>query len=288
MLGTQRVFLIFSLLMTLGIMCAGQQQQQHNATSSEGNEFGGGNGKGVVGEEETSQRMSEEQRERQRLQAEARKRRRQRDREREGVAAAKETLQAAQSENCDWRASPLANLRGRVCGVHYKVLGLDRRRSPDKKDIKQAFRQKSLALHPDKNSAPEASTAFKIATDAYECLLSDECKETYDEQLRQSESQIAVERDQIRSQLVQHSQQGLQNFWYCVVVGADYVNQLALQIWDQAGEVEAVVFGEPRPVGRMVLSALLFFKARWLLQLHGLTYFVQRLNVELVKSRGLL
>jgi len=57
-------------------MCAGQQQQQHNATSSEGNEFGGGNGRGVVGEEETSQRMSEEQRERQRLQAEARKRRR--------------------------------------------------------------------------------------------------------------------------------------------------------------------------------------------------------------------
>ena len=79
---------------------------------------------------------------------------------------------------------------------YYKVLGLDRSLGKvDKNGIKKAYRSKSLLLHPgdytnikfshlckihliilnhitiiDKNPAPESSAAFKMLTDAYECL----------------------------------------------------------------------------------------------------------------------
>ena len=247
--------------------------QEVNATAGEGG--------GVIGEEDA-------RRERQRLQSETRKRRRQREKEREGLVAAKQTLQASMSESCDWRASPMSALRGQMCGAQYKVLGLDRRRSPDKAEIKKAYRQKSLALHPDKNHAPEASAAFKLVQEAYECLIADECKDAYDEQLRQSELQIAWERDQVRSQVVQHALQGLSQLHYYVSVAANHVYQAGLDIWDLAGEVEVSVLGAPRPVGRVVLAAILFFKARYLLQLHGLAYAVMRVNFELAKARGLL
>jgi len=267
-------------LLLLVLVLVGAGGQEANATSN------GGSG-GVVGEED-ARRMTEEQRERQRLQAESRKRRRQREKEREGVVSAKQTLHAALSEACEWRAAPLAAVRGRMCGAHYKVLGLDRRRSPDKTEIKKAHRQKTLLLHPDKNHAPEASAAFKIVQDAYECLVADDCRETYDEQLRQSEMQIAWERDQFRSQLAHHSIQGLFQIHHYVSVAANHVYQAGLDIWDLAGEVEVSVFGAPRPVGRAVLGALLFFKARYLLQLHALAYIILRANFELAKSRGML
>ena len=277
------------LVIALSLLCQRVlgQQQPPNATSSD---YGGSEGEEgtVVGSGDDARRAAEEQRERQRLQTEARKRRRKREKEREGFAAAKLTLQAASSEACDWRGAPMAALRGRVCGVHYKVLGLDRLRSPDKADIKKSYRLKSLALHPDKNHAPEASTAFKIVQDAYECLVSDECKESYDEQLRRAEMQIALERDHLRNQIVQHSLQGLSQLHYYVSVASNHIYQAGLDIWDLAGEVEMNIFGASRPVGRVVLGALLFLKGRVLLQLHGLAYLIVRINFELAKSRGLL
>lgn len=242
---------------------------------------------GLIGEED-ARRIGEEQRERQRLQAEARKRRRQREKEREGIAAAKQTLQSTTSENCDWKAAPLALVKGRICGVHYKVLGLDRTKSIDKTDIKKAYRQKSLALHPDKNHAPEASSAFKFVQEAYECLVADECKEAYDERLRQAEQQISWERDQMKQHLVHNSIQALSQIHYYISVAANHVYQAGLDIWDLAGEVELTIMGLPRPVGRVILGALLFFKARYLLKLHGLAYVVMRANWELARIKGLV
>ncbi len=105
-----------------------------------------------------------------RLQAEARKRRREKERQRENMLQVESTILAASSDQCDWKKSPLLLVKGQVCGIHYKVLSLDR--NADKSDIKKAHRAKSLALHPDKNKAPEATTAFKLVSDAYECLVS--------------------------------------------------------------------------------------------------------------------
>jgi hypothetical protein len=266
----KRTFLLSLILLALAVA-----QQRQNTTS----------GTDIIGEED-ARRMSEEQQERQRQQAEARKRRRQREKEREGQLAAKQTLQLASSEACDWKSSPLALVKGHICGVHYKVLGLDRSRPVDKADVKKAYRQKSLALHPDKNNAPDAATAFKIVQDAYECLVSDECKETYDEQLRLSEQQISWEREQLKSQLARASLHALSQLHYYLSVAANHVYQAGLDIWDLAGEVEMNIMGAPRPVGRVVLAALLALKARYLLKLHGLAYVIMRCNFELAKARG--
>lgn len=241
----------------------------------------------VIGEED-AQRLGEEQRERRRSQAEARKRRLQRDKEREGVVAAKRTLLAASTEACDWKSSPLAIIKGSICGVHYKVLGLDRKREPDKGEIKKAYRAKSLALHPDKNHAPEATSAFKIIQEAYECLSSDECRERYDETLSASEKTIAWEREQMKLTLVRHSLHAAGQLHYYFSVAANHVYQAGLDIWDLVGEVEVNVLGVSRPVGRLLLATLLFFKARFLLKLHAASYVVMRLNFELAKARGLL
>ena len=104
-----------------------------------------------------------------RMQAEARRRRRERERQRDNMLQVESTILAASSDQCDWKKSPLLLVKGQVCGVHYKVLGLER--TADKADIKKAHRAKSLSLHPDKNKAPEAATAFKFVSDAYECLV---------------------------------------------------------------------------------------------------------------------
>ena len=118
--------------------------------------------------------LNDQRRARQRSQAEARKKRKLREREREGVLATKDTLEAAKSDACDWKLQPFAIVKGQVCGIHYKVLGLDRKdnKAISKADIKRAYRQKSLAVHPDKNPSLEAGNAFKVVQDAYECLVS--------------------------------------------------------------------------------------------------------------------
>ena len=48
--------------------------------------------------------------------------------------------------------------------AHYKVLGIDRKSSGKlkKADVKKAYRQRSLLVHPDKNGSPEAVDAFKV------------------------------------------------------------------------------------------------------------------------------
>eukprot|EP01035_Chromulina_nebulosa_P018335 gene18335-24026_t len=114
-----------------------------------------------------------------------------------------ETLEAASSEECDWKSQPLALLRGEICGSYYKILGLDRKRGIiDKSDIKKAYRSKSLSVHPDKNPSSEAIEAFKLVQDAYECLSDDNCRRTYDRQLSETEERIATFREELKKQFI--------------------------------------------------------------------------------------
>ena len=88
-------------------------------------------------------------------------RKREKERQKSGTQVAKATLRAATDERCDWRVRPLSFLKGEVCGSYYKVLGIDRTEPFDKASLKKAFRQVSLSVHPDKNPANEADSAFK-------------------------------------------------------------------------------------------------------------------------------
>eukprot|EP00536_Pseudo-nitzschia_multiseries_P003006 jgi/Psemu1/252224/estExt_Genewise1Plus.C_430021 len=84
-----------------------------------------------------------------------------------------------------------------ISAVHaadfYKLLGISR--GANKKEIKKAYRQKSLEFHPDKNKAEGAADKFAEINRAYEALSDDEKRSIYDrhgeEGLKQHEQQSA-------------------------------------------------------------------------------------------------
>ncbi len=61
---------------------------------------------------------------------------------------------------------------------YYEILGVDKNASKD--DIKSAFRNKARTLHPDVNKAPDAEEKFKELGKAYETLMDDNKRATYD------------------------------------------------------------------------------------------------------------
>lgn len=62
----------------------------------------------------------------------------------------------------------------------YKLLGISRKAT--NKEIKKAYRQKSLEFHPDKNKAEGAADKFAQINRAYEALMDEEKRNIYDRQ----------------------------------------------------------------------------------------------------------
>jgi len=61
---------------------------------------------------------------------------------------------------------------------YYEILGISKDATKD--EIKSAFRKKARALHPDVNKAPDAEEKFKELGKAYETLMDDNKRATYD------------------------------------------------------------------------------------------------------------
>lgn len=61
---------------------------------------------------------------------------------------------------------------------YYEILGVSNDASKD--EIKSAFRRKARTLHPDVNKAPDAEEKFKELGKAYETLMDDNKRATYD------------------------------------------------------------------------------------------------------------
>ena len=61
---------------------------------------------------------------------------------------------------------------------YYEILGVDKNASKD--EIKSAFRKMARQWHPDINKAPEAESKFKELGKAYETLMDDDKRATYD------------------------------------------------------------------------------------------------------------
>ena len=199
----------------------------------------------------------------------------------------KKLLHDSSSDSCDWLKQPLSVIGGEVCGAHYKVLDLKKRQLVTKTEIKKAYRQKSLSVHPDKNPAKDATEAFKIVQDAYECLIDDDCRAAYDYKLESEEENIMIQRKRARDKVLHLSLEGVSHLYYYISVAATRVYSTALDIWNLAGEWEVVLLGEPRPIGKCILGILLAWKGKPLLQLTAFAYGILRLNQELIKRRGL-
>ena len=61
---------------------------------------------------------------------------------------------------------------------YYEILGIEKNASKD--EIKSAFRKMARKWHPDVNKSPEAEAKFKELGKAYETLMDDEKRATYD------------------------------------------------------------------------------------------------------------
>ena len=68
--------------------------------------------------------------------------------------------------------------RIRKCKNYYEILGVSKDLSES--ELKKSYRKLALAFHPDKNSAPGASEAFKAVSNTYAVLSDAEKKRQYD------------------------------------------------------------------------------------------------------------
>lgn len=237
-------------------------------------------------DEKGRSRQVDNEAERLKLQNDARRRRKQRERERIGGITARNMVEASTDEACDWRIQPLTYMKGGVCGAHYKVLGLDRKKStrPDKLEIKKAYRKKSLEVHPDKNPSTEATAAFKVVQDAYECLSDDKKRNEYESMLVVEEERIIMQRNIVKELIIEKAIESLYNVNYYATIIAKHVYQTAMTVWEVFGEVEVTILDAPRPVGQYLLFTILLFKGQIFLKIVGTSYFILRVNHELAKS----
>ena len=192
----------------------------------------------------------------------------------DGMRAAKSTIEAGSSENCDWWKDSLPLLRGEVCGKYYKVLGLDK--SADRASIKKAYRTKSLDLHPDKNPSQAAQPAFNLITEAYECLSDERCRRKYDESIYEEEIKIVTWRQQKLQLIKNFAIEAVINLYISVSVAADYYYRAANYIWEFVGRWVISDF----PIGKCALILGLLFKGRRLLFLQWLSFIIWRINHE--------
>ncbi len=71
---------------------------------------------------------------------------------------------------------------------YYAILGVPRNASEE--DIRRAYREAALRLHPDQNEGPQATELFLQVNRAYELLIDSSQRESYDLELMEFEAKM--------------------------------------------------------------------------------------------------
>jgi Ca-activated chloride channel family protein len=90
---------------------------------------------------------------------------------------------------------------------YYAILGIPRSASVE--DIRRAYREAALRLHPDKNPGEEAAELFLLVNKAYEALSDGEQRSAYDQQLLAMEMELASKAS-FRTRVIQSRKRLLQ------------------------------------------------------------------------------
>lgn len=208
-----------------------------------------------------------------------------RDKKKLGATAVKRTLHANSSDRCDLTAHPVRVLQGKLCGAHYKVLQLDRFHDDlDKNTIKKAYRQLSLSVHPDKNPADDATTAFKIIQDAYECLSDDSCKRQYDSYLLQEEERIHWQRSQLQEKMTEKALDSFYQAHKYATKASNFILSSCRKIWEVAGELTIPLYDTDLPLGKIMVSMVVISQFKVTFPLIGLAILIAKVNDELLKN----
>lgn len=218
--------------------------------------------------------------------AEALKLKQLREKKKLGATAVRRTIQANSSDQCELSTHPLRVVQGKLCGSHYKVLQLDRFNDQiDKNAVKKAYRQLSLAVHPDKNPADDAASAFKIIQDAYECLSDESCKRDYDYRLTAEEERIQWERMQMKERIAEKAIEGLRYTHQYATKTSNVVLAACRKIWDWAGDLTLPWYDSELPLGRIIMSMLVISQFKVTFPVIGFAILVAKLNEEFLKTQ---
>lgn len=213
-----------------------------------------------------------------------------RERKKAGSIVVQRTLKANDSDECEWLKHPIYRVRGKLCGKHYKVLGLNREEvennSEGKAKVKKAYRNLSLLLHPDKNPADRSEEAFNTIKEAYECLTDEECKYDYDAFLLNEERKIRIQRQELKEQTFVGLKIMLNSLHIYATKAAEFMVQFGYNVWEWAQELNFQLFDTEIPVGRLFLGAVAFYQRKIVGVLALFTFFMMKLNAELAKSKG--
>ena len=198
------------------------------------------------------------------------------------VTSARIVLREASDERCDWRVRPLAFIRGEICGSYYKVLRVDRNEPMDKDRLNQAFVTMTEAVEAENLAIEDTTDAYSYLHVAFNCISDDVCRKEYDKKLDVQAFAIAQGRRQLREDVQEFALHVARKTYSGITIGSGILYGWGMDLWAFANQwqMEVPEIGVI-PVGKFMVTSILFMKGQILLKLHGLTWLVVRINQEI-------
>ena len=198
------------------------------------------------------------------------------------MTSARSVLREALDERCDWRMRPLAFIKGEVCGSYYKIFHLDRNEPMNKDILKQAFLTMTKGIEPDIYTMEDVTDAYSYIHLAFGCLSDDLCRQEYNKKLDVQAVAIAQGRRQLREDVQEIALHVARKAYGGVSIGSGLLYEWGMDLWKfvTQWQMEVPEVGVI-PLGKFLMTFILFMKGQILMKLHGLTWLIVRIDQEI-------